>query len=175
MDLQASHAFHRLAACSALRAPLALLLSFANTRQRFHRTRPIFATLRDGRSAKGFGARARPTYTRASRKTWRRPFAKNTQRTRPVGLVEPSTRCAHRETAASIAFWADIDSAPRSHMEKAFAQRRRQIVGDCRQLRLDVDHFNSAHPDEEQLKLVLDFTDDVAEMLVAEGIGDDAA
>lgn len=72
-------------------------------------------------------------------------------------------------------FWADIDSAPRSHMEKAFAQRRKQIVGDCHQLRLDLDHFNSVHPDEEQLELVLDFTDDVAEMLVAEGIEDEAA
>jgi hypothetical protein len=67
-------------------------------------------------------------------------------------------------------FWADIDSAPRSHMEKAFAQRRRQIVQDCHQLKLDHDHFNEAHPEEKQLSLILDFTDDVAEMLVAEGI-----
>jgi hypothetical protein len=71
-----------------------------------------------------------------------------------------------------LSFWADIDTAPRSHMEKAFAQRRSQIVGDCHQLRLDVDHFNSAHPDEEQLELVLDFTDDVKEKMIAEGLED---
>ena len=69
-----------------------------------------------------------------------------------------------------MSLWDDIDTAPRSHMEKAFAQRRRQIVNDGHQLRLDVDHFNSVHPDEKQIQLVLDLTDDVAEMLVAEGI-----
>jgi len=47
---------------------------------------------------------------------------------------------------------------------------RRQIVDDCHQLRLDVDHFNSVHPDEEQYELPLNFEDDVREMMVAEGI-----
>lgn len=73
-----------------------------------------------------------------------------------------------------MSLWDDIDTAPRAHMEKAFAQRRRGIVGDSHQLRLDVDHFNSVHPEEEPVQLILDFTDDVAEMLIAEGI-DDAA
>src|ERR1700681_374235 len=44
-----------------------------------------------------------------------------------------------------LSFWADIDTAPRTHIEKAFAQRRRQIVSDSHQLRLYVDHFNSLH------------------------------
>lgn len=83
-----------------------------------------------------------------------------------------AVRASHEGKQQS--FWDDIDTAPRSHMEKAFAQRRRQVVSDSHQLRLDVDHFNSVHPDEKQIQLVLDFTDDVAEMLVAEGI-DDAA
>lgn len=71
--------------------------------------------------------------------------------------------------------WGDIDTAPRSHVEKSVAQRRRQIVGDCYQLRVDVDHYNDAHPTEEQLLLRLDFTDDVAERMVADGVEDDAA
>ena len=71
-----------------------------------------------------------------------------------------------------LSSWADIDTAPRSHMEKAFAQRRRQIVSDSHQLRLDVDHFNSVHADAPQLELVLDFTDDVKEMMIAEGLED---
>ncbi len=57
-------------------------------------------------------------------------------------------------------------------MEKAFAQRRRQIVGDSYQLRLDVDHYNDSHPEEPKIQLILDFTDDVEERIVAEGIGD---
>ncbi len=71
-------------------------------------------------------------------------------------------------------FWADIDTAPRSHMEKAFQQRRRQIVDDCHQLALDVGHFNSIHPGEEQYELPLNFEEDVREMMVAEGIEDAA-
>ena len=73
-----------------------------------------------------------------------------------------------------LSFWADIDRAPRSHLERAFAQRRRQIVGDCHQLRLDVDHFNDTRPDEQPIQLVLDFTEDIEEMLWAEGVSDAA-
>ena len=73
-----------------------------------------------------------------------------------------------------MSFWADIDTAPRKHMEKAFAQRRRQIVGDGYQLRSDVDHYNDAHPAEPKIQLILDFTDDVEEMMVAKGIADEA-
>ena len=69
-----------------------------------------------------------------------------------------------------MSFWADIDNAPRAHMEKAFAQRRRQIVGDSYQLRLDVDHYNDSHLDEPKIQLILDFTDDVEEMIVAKRI-----
>ena len=68
----------------------------------------------------------------------------------------------------------DIDTALRTHVEKNVQQRRRQIVGDCFQLQVDVDHYNGAHPKEEQLSLILDMTEDVREMKVAAGI-DDAA
>ena len=66
--------------------------------------------------------------------------------------------------------WADIDTAPRTHVEKSLQQRRQQIVGDCHQLRLDTDHWNDTHPDQEQIEMIYDFTDDVEEMLIAEGI-----
>ncbi len=45
------------------------------------------------------------------------------------------------ESGVQYTLWADIDSAPRSHMEKAFAQRRKQVVGDCYQLKTDVDYY----------------------------------
>lgn len=71
--------------------------------------------------------------------------------------------------------WGDIDTAPRKHVEKNVAQRRNQVVGDCFQLQNDVDHYNGNHPDEEQLRLVLDFTDDIAEKKIAAGIDDKKA
>lgn len=79
------------------------------------------------------------------------------------------------QNGRQLSFWADIDIAPRAHMVQAFGQRRKQIVGDCHQLRLDVDHYNSVRKDEEDIQLVLDFAEDVEEMLIAEGITKDNA
>ncbi len=54
--------------------------------------------------------------------------------------------------------------APHDHMEKAFAQRREQIVGDCVQLKTDVDVYNDMNKGKAPaVQLVLDFQDDVAE------------
>ncbi len=73
---------------------------------------------------------------------------------------------AVRVTKAGVqyTFWAAMGFAPHDHMERAFAQRRNSIVGDCAQLKTDVDVYNDmtegAH---EKIQLVLDFADDVAE------------
>ena len=49
-------------------------------------------------------------------------------------------------------------------MEKAFAQRREQIVGDCVQLKTDVDVYNDMNRGKQvEIQLVLDFTEDVIE------------
>jgi hypothetical protein len=53
--------------------------------------------------------------------------------------------------------------APEEHMEIAFQQRRQQIVGDCAQLKTDVDSYNDNNPFGAYHQLPLDFTDDVAE------------
>ena len=53
--------------------------------------------------------------------------------------------------------------APREHMQRAFTQRRNQIIGDCFQLKVDVDVYNSLNKDQLPLPLILDFTDDVKE------------
>jgi hypothetical protein len=50
-------------------------------------------------------------------------------------------------------------------MERAFAQRRQQVVGDCHQLRIDVDVYNDRHPEDTPIQLVLDFTRDIEELL----------
>lgn len=59
--------------------------------------------------------------------------------------------------------WGDIRTAKRKHMETAFRQRREQIVGDCRQLKRDVDYYNSEHTQQKKIQLVFDFTDDIEE------------
>ncbi|GMV50463.1 MAG: hypothetical protein AMXMBFR67_20060 [Nitrospira sp.] len=57
--------------------------------------------------------------------------------------------------------WIDIDEASRPKMLKSLVLRREQMVGDAYHLKLDQDHWNSIHPDEDQIDLPLDFKDDV--------------
>jgi hypothetical protein len=47
---------------------------------------------------------------------------------------------------------------------RAFGWRRQQIVGDCHQLKIDVDVYNDQNATVEPIQLVLDFTNDVAEL-----------
>lgn len=49
-------------------------------------------------------------------------------------------------------------------MEVAFKQRRRAILGDCRQLNLDVDSFNENRAPENPIQLIFDFTNDLLEL-----------
>jgi hypothetical protein len=61
-------------------------------------------------------------------------------------------------------FWAVMGFAPHEHMEKAFTQRREQIVGDNLQLKIDVDVYNHLNKGKRpEIQLVLDYSDDVAE------------
>jgi len=61
-------------------------------------------------------------------------------------------------------FWGVMGFATHEHMEKAFAQRREQIVGDCFQLKTDVDVYNTLRDKKDApIQLVLGFDEDVAE------------
>lgn len=53
-------------------------------------------------------------------------------------------------------------------MQISFQNRRRGIVGDCRQMKVDVDSYNDAHPDAEPIQIVFDFTMDLAELEAAD-------
>jgi hypothetical protein len=66
-----------------------------------------------------------------------------------------------------ISMWGELDRSPREHMHAAFGQRRKQVVGDCLQLKTDVDVYNSLHPKSPPIQVVMDFTDDVAEIEAA--------
>jgi hypothetical protein len=61
-------------------------------------------------------------------------------------------------------FWASMGFAPHEHMEKAFGQRREQVIGDLVQLKIDVDVYNDLNRGKKpEIQLVLDFTEDVGE------------
>ncbi len=61
-------------------------------------------------------------------------------------------------------FWADMLSSPpppRDHMEVALKGRREQIVGDCYQLKVDVEYYNGGHASDNPIQMVWDFTYDL--------------
>jgi hypothetical protein len=61
-------------------------------------------------------------------------------------------------------FWGMMGFASHDHMERAFAQRRDQIIGDNLQLKTDVDVYNDLNKGKRPpIQLVLDYTEDVAE------------
>ena len=66
----------------------------------------------------------------------------------------------------TMSLWADMDDdkAPRAHFVRSFGQRRQQIVGDCFQLKTDVDVYNSKNQDQERIQMPLNFTLDVEEL-----------
>ncbi|WP_245451966.1 hypothetical protein [Mesorhizobium waimense] len=67
-----------------------------------------------------------------------------------------------------MVLWDDIRTAPRHHMQMSFQQRCRGIVGDVRQLKVDIDSYNEARSDEEPIQMDFDFTMDLAEIEAAE-------
>jgi hypothetical protein len=66
----------------------------------------------------------------------------------------------------TMSLWADMDDerAPREHFVRSFAQRRQQIVGDCHQLKTDVDVYNAKDLLQQPIQMPLDFTYDVEEL-----------
>lgn len=82
-----------------------------------------------------------------------------------------SVRAKHaarmRENGKQFTLWADIRTASPAHMMRAFQQRRRQILGDCRQLKADVDSHNDNRHPEEPIQIIFDFTLDLAELEAA--------
>lgn len=66
-----------------------------------------------------------------------------------------------------MVLWADIRTAPHQHMAMAFQQRRHQIVGDCRQLKMDVDSYNQNRTPDQPIQMIFDFTYDLEELALA--------
>ena len=82
-------------------------------------------------------------------------------------IVDPQGRKVRAKHAARIeqaVLWDDIRTASRGHMQIAFQQRRQQIVGDCHQLKLDVDSYNDNKNDGKPIQMVFDFRIDLMEI-----------
>lgn len=63
--------------------------------------------------------------------------------------------------------WADMrdkSSTNRQHIEIAFQQRRQQVVGDCRQLKTDIDSYNENYNPSIPIQTSFNFEDDLAEL-----------
>ena len=70
-------------------------------------------------------------------------------------------------TATGSRLWSDMPTATREHMTLGFQQRRQRIVGDCKQLKIDVDSYNDDYnASGEPIQIILDFTDDEAESML---------
>jgi hypothetical protein len=68
-----------------------------------------------------------------------------------------------RQDGKQQTLWADFN-AERPFMETAAANRRQQIVGECRQLKTDVDSYNERHCPERPIQIVFDFRTDLEEL-----------
>ena len=83
----------------------------------------------------------------------------------PQGRTVRAKHVARTEREGKqLMLWADIRTAPREHMAIAFQQRRQQIVGDCRQLKADLDSYDDNRSPLRPIQMSFDFTVDLEEL-----------
>ncbi len=63
-----------------------------------------------------------------------------------------------------MVLWHDIETATRPQMQACSQQRRQAIVMDCKQLKQDVDSYNENYNKSVPIKLLWDFTEDLADL-----------
>jgi hypothetical protein len=66
--------------------------------------------------------------------------------------------------AKQLHLWIDMRNTTRELMELSFQQRRQMILGDCKQLKTDVDCYNDNYNTGGPLQAVLNFEPDIAEL-----------
>jgi len=67
-----------------------------------------------------------------------------------------------------LVLWHDIEMATRPQMQACSQQRRQGIVMDCKQLKQDVDSYNENYNNSIPIKLLWDFTEDLADLEFSE-------
>ena len=68
------------------------------------------------------------------------------------------------QSGKQMVFWDDIKTASRDHMRAAFQTRRQQVVGDCQQLKTDMDSYNDNYNPGQPIQMVFDFSQDLKEL-----------
>ena len=63
-----------------------------------------------------------------------------------------------------ITLWGDLRTEPPNFMTISFQQRRQMILGECHQLKIDVDSYNQNGNSGEPIQVIFDFRTDLAEM-----------
>jgi hypothetical protein len=86
-------------------------------------------------------------------------------------IIDPQGRSVRAKHAARVwqdgkqlYLWDDIHTADRSFMAIAFQQRRQQIVGDCLQLKMDMESYNDNANPGAPIQLVFNFEQDLIEL-----------
>jgi hypothetical protein len=75
----------------------------------------------------------------------------------------------HQGQGQQMTLWTDIDEAPRHIAQKAFVQRREQMIGDGLQLTFDVTHWNRVNSGDAPIDMPMDFTEDIEWRINAPG------
>jgi hypothetical protein len=75
-----------------------------------------------------------------------------------------------RENGQLVMKWDDWD-APRPFMEVAAANRRNQILGECRQLKTDMDSYSDWRSPEEPIQIDFNFNIDLEELEQLDDVG----
>ena len=78
--------------------------------------------------------------------------------------VRTKHAATYKQGQEQFVLWDDIRTAPHNHMQRAFQQRRKQILGDCNQLKNDVDSYNENRLPIEPIQIVFDFSIDLEEL-----------
>jgi len=86
-------------------------------------------------------------------------------------IKDPQNRTVRAKHVARLvvegeqkSLWDSIDTAEPWFMQVALKQRRQQIVGDCKQLKIDTDSYNENWNTSEPIQMSLNFTADVEEL-----------
>ena len=69
-----------------------------------------------------------------------------------------------KEDGKQTTLWVDSRSDEKKYMVAAFSGHRQQILGECHQLKTDVDSYNQNRNSTEPIQVIFDFTTDLEEL-----------
>ena len=73
-------------------------------------------------------------------------------------------RTMHSWSSEQRKLWDHIQTISRENMKLSVALKRKGIVGEVRQIKIDLDYFNEVHADEAPLQMSINFENDLADV-----------